>query len=839
MASDQPLLPLGSEDDVDETMLTRTSDPLDAPLSPNAARFVVNPSMADVSAHSSLPTHALVSPTGSPPHSPSSGDSFCSNLDIDEYLHTDPSAALDTNSEVTCQELESEVDKCKDIGLLLQSMDQSAIRNLPPNKKFSILINHFKPDCNFKFPKRYIDGCNRSCKLQYLLDNPWFVYSKAEDGLFCLPCVLFANVLGLGQLVQEKFNHWTRKTTKFASHNSKRYHQLAMTRLDALKSSMTTPGSSIEDRMKQISTEEILKNRFIMKSLADAVLVCGRQNLSLRGHRDDRTFDACLGNKGNFLALVDFSVRSGNKTLGHHLETAARNAVYTSKTTQNDLIECIGDHIRDTLLTDVKKARWYSILCDEVVDSGNKQQVSIVLRFVLDSTIREEFVDFVSVERITGEVLANKLKEMLEKYGLELGNCRGQGYDGAANMSGESGVQGRLLRENPKAMYIHCNSHILNLCIVQACSLQTVRNMNCTVTEAANFFASSQKRQTFLEKVIDKKTKVVRVKDLCRTRWIYRHEAYENFHILLVDVMVAITEHDLTYGEMNWDSKTVVAANGLLKMFLSFSFILSFVVVMNAMSIVKPLSIKLQYKTSDIVYAFSKVTEVINELDVVRKDDKMVHSWYVAAETLAGEVGVLAQVPRVTSRQCHRDNVEHQTTEQYYCRTIIYPFLDNLKEQMRERFGSTQIIASKLISLVPSVISCNDVCYDDLITMYNDDLPNPSVVATEIMRWKAKWEGQAANDRPESLRATLQKCDSSSYPNIHTLLRLGSTLPVTSCENERVNSTLKNLKTYLRSTMSEERLSALALMHVHYDLSVDLDCVVDKFKLKCNRRIKL
>ena len=74
----------------------------------------------------------------------------------------------------------------------------------------------------------------------------------------------------------------------------------------------------------------------------------------------------------------------------------------------------------------------------------------------------------------------------------------------------------------------------------------------------------------------------------------------------------------------------------------------------------------------------------------------MVHSWYVAAETLAGEVGVVAQVPRVASRQCNRDNVEHQTTEQYYSRTIIYPFLDNLKEQMSECFGNTQVITSKL-----------------------------------------------------------------------------------------------------------------------------------------------
>ncbi len=87
--------------------------------------------------------------------------------------------------------------------------------------------------------------------------------------------------------------------------------------------------------------------------------------------------------------------------------------------------------------------------------------------------------------------------------------------------------------------------------------------------------------------------------------------------------MVAITEHKLTYSEMNWDCKTVVAANELLKMFRSFTFS-STLVIMNTMAIVRPLSIKLQYRTSDIVYAFSEVHKVISELDSVRKDDKII-----------------------------------------------------------------------------------------------------------------------------------------------------------------------------------------------------------------------
>ena len=64
--------------------------------------------------------------------------------------------------------------------------------------------------------------------------------------------------------------------------------------------------------------------------------------------------------------------------------------------------------------------------------------MSIVLHFVdTNCNIREDFVDFVSVERITSEII---VKETLARYNLDLQDCRGQGYDGATNMSGASGV---------------------------------------------------------------------------------------------------------------------------------------------------------------------------------------------------------------------------------------------------------------------------------------------------------------------------------------------------------------------------------------------------------------
>ena len=540
------------------------------------------------------------------------------------------------------------------------------------------------------------------------------------------------------------------------------------------------------------------------------------------------------------MALLDYSIKSGNSALARHLQESSKNAIYTSKTIQNDLIDCIGSHIRDNILKEIKESKYYSILCDEVVDISNKEQVSIVLRFVDDKCdIREEFLDFRAVERITGEVLAHEIKEVLIMYGLVFHDCRGQGYDGATNMSGTNGVQGRLAAENFKATYVHCNSHILNLCIVEACKLPLIRNMNSTITESAYFFHNSAKRQLFLDKVLDNKMSGVKVKDLCRTRWVYRHEAYENFSLLyvhLVDVMEAICEHDTSYGEMNWDNKTIVSANGLSKMYHSFSFIISFVSTMNAMSIIKPISVKLQCRSYDIVKAYNEVKDVIEELRTLRRSDSMLHSWYIQAESLARKVGVVPCVPRTAAYQQHRDNVEHSSAEEYYRRTIVLPLLDHLVQQMEMRFGKTQVLVARLVNLVPSIIATlTDISYEEVTSFYSDDLPSPALVPTEMWRWREKWCKEDPAVRPETLQTALKACDKDFFPNIYVFLRIGCTLPVTSCENERA----KNLKTVLRNKMGQERLSSLALMHIHYNLRIDFDDVMDKFKLKCNRRIAL
>ena len=68
------------------------------------------------------------------------------------------------------------------------------------------------------------------------------------------------------------------------------------------------------------------------------------------------------------------------------------------------------------------------------------------------------------------------------------------------------------------------------------------------------------------------------------------------------------------------------------------------------------------------------------------------------------------------------------------------------------------------------------------------------------------------------------KCDPyrSMLSEVHKLLQLYLTVPITSSTSERAFSTLRRLLTYLRATMTEQTLNNCMLLHVHKDLTDDL-----------------
>ena len=70
----------------------------------------------------------------------------------------------------------------------------------------------------------------------------------------------------------------------------------------------------------------------------------------------------------------------------------------------------------------------------------------------------------------------------------------------------------------------------------------------------------------------------------------------------------------------------------------------------------------------------------------------------------------------------------------------------------------------------------------DYIALYRNNLPNPDIVDQELPLWKNKWSSTSAQTRSSILAESVKKCDENKFPNVFVLLKIGCTLPVTSCE---------------------------------------------------------
>ena len=126
------------------------------------------------------------------------------------------------------------------------------------------------------------------------------------------------------------------------------------------------------------------------------------------------------------------------------------------------MIECCGEHIRNTIIQRIKDASFYSILADEAQDVSNMEQIPLVLRYIDSSgIIREDFIKFVHCKSgISGTAISDSIKSEIRSLELTLDNCRGLGYDRAGNMVGRyNGAAALIKNEYPKALYVHCASH--------------------------------------------------------------------------------------------------------------------------------------------------------------------------------------------------------------------------------------------------------------------------------------------------------------------------------------------------------------------------------------------
>ena len=222
---------------------------------------------------------------------------------------------------------------------------------------------------------------------------------------------------------------------------------------------------------------------------------------------------------------------------------------YTCHQSVNELIEILGLSVLRTLLKRMKEISgpaWFSIIADEAIDVVNTEQINLLICWVSDNyEAHEDPIGLFRLPNTKAETLFKVIKDLLIRCDLPLSLCRGQEYDGAANMQGRrTGLAMRILSEQPAAIPVHCCAHSLNLCLQDAGrKLVCLRNALEICKGIINLIRFSPKRLHLFSSTIQANSSGVALKPRCPTRWTARTGAINAIlkdYALLMETMEEI-----------------------------------------------------------------------------------------------------------------------------------------------------------------------------------------------------------------------------------------------------------------------------------------------------------
>lgn len=177
------------------------------------------------------------------------------------------------------------------------------------------------------------------------------------------------------------------------------------------------------------------------------------------------------------------------------------------------------------------------------------------------------------------------------------------------------------------------------------------------------------------------------------------------------------------------------------------------------------------------------------------------------------------------------------------------PPLDCVCVDLKTRFSTEVLDAFKLPLLLPeSVVKLSNFELDEtvqcILNRFSSLLGCNMILETmklkgEVSLWQQKWKSEATSFDGTRAIDVLNGCDKDIYPTIHTLFQVLCTMPVSNASAERSFSSLQRLKSWTRSTMVQKRLVGLALLHIHHDIIVDPNNIINRFAKSKTHRLCL
>lgn len=603
-----------------------------------------------------------------------------------------------------------------------------------------------------------------------------------------------------GGFIITSFSKYRKFHESARNHAQSEWHQQAVAEAISLIAITDKKKLSIVNAISQSRADIIAKNREKLGSIVRTIVFCGTHDLALRGK---------ASNEGNFRDLLKFRVQAGDLMLKQHFEEDLRNAQYTFVRTENEIIKICEEIIANDIVSKTNASKCFSILADKTSDIAGVEQLSLGVRFAdFDNdklVIREEFLGFVILKKFDARSISEAILEQCESLNLNMEYCIGQRYDGCSAMAGkENGVKSIIQRKYPNIHFVHCSSHRLNLVVHDLNKLGEIRNTIGTIKEIINFFKESNIRRQLLPSI----------PMLCETRWTEKHKTIGLFKRYLKVILEQL--HEISEETTSGKQKAFCLYSAVIRpVFLICIFIMA-----KYSEILGPISVLLQNKQINLLDCQDHIKRLIS---VLQNERDQFGNIFTECESFSRSIGIDITIPRIVSKQIKRANYTTDDPEEYFKLSLFLPYIDSLVSSLTIIFSEENKCIFNLFRLYPSNFKA--LIHEEQLLLEIDK--SGSLLNDGLVWYKVVSEIEISNVE-DMLKA------GKLIPAIQRELLRSLSLPVTTATVERSFSTLRKVKTWLRSTMSESRLSGLCMLNTHKQMIADdeegfLNKVIDKF----------
>lgn len=661
---------------------------------------------------------------------------------------------------------------------------------------------------------------------------PWISVCSSSLKIYCSTCrsAKSKNLLTFPKhyksaFIDDGFQNLKKAIERCREHENSVTHKEAVTKLVAINSKGTGVDALLSTRLKADQEH----HREMLMKLLHSIKYLARQGLPLRGHHEDS-----VSFEGNLYQLLLL-----HATYCPKMTAWLTKREYISPDIVNELIRMMGQSLLRTLLGEIRSSLWFAILADEATDVSHHEQLSLSIRWVDDGfVVHEDTLGLVQLPNTTAATIFATIKDILIRCSLPLSLCRGQAFDGASNMSGiRNGVQALVKAEAPQALYVHCLAHNLNLCLKDVTvKCELIRNVMDFVYNLVQLIRYSPKRLA----LFDTLRKEVAIKDgvstpslrtVCPTRWTVRHSCLDsilrNYELL---------EHALLEIKQGHDEYAAKASGALLSM-ESFETFFSLKLAYLIFSAAEQLSINLQAKDITIQEATTGASLLTAHLHSLRNEEKF-NSFY---EHLVKDSSNLTEEPCLPRyRKVPRRFDQGESPHIYSCpkdryRHAYFEALELASGEVEKRFDQADLQVVKQIEMLllnaanGQLQVMSDIIPSGIKNYLNKDIDlerlkcQLSLVPDMVKTASEGRISKVTNVRTLGDLLNQSRIYKDMLSEVNKLVNLFFTFPVTTATAERSFSSLRRLKTYLRSRMSDCRLNNLFLMYVHSSRTDALD----------------